>query len=162
VIFESGDLGPYRYLLTILDGLESASAGRLRVMLTAMDVSHLSPALLRSGRVELWLEMRSPDATARAAILRRHLGSLPSEHVAVDYPRLAAAADGCSGADLKRLVEDGKNLLAADIATGRPKRLVNEYFVAATDDLRLNKQRYATAEALVRQKRPDRPVYFDP
>src|SRR5262249_5172327 len=31
VIFESGDLGLYRYLLTMLDGLESARAGRVCV-----------------------------------------------------------------------------------------------------------------------------------
>jgi transitional endoplasmic reticulum ATPase len=62
VIFESGEeLGLYRYLLTMLDGLESASAGRVCVMLTAMDVSNLPPALIRSGRIELWLEMHLPD-----------------------------------------------------------------------------------------------------
>ena len=39
VIFESGEeLGLYRYLLTMLDGLESESAGRVCVMMTAMDV----------------------------------------------------------------------------------------------------------------------------
>jgi ATP-dependent 26S proteasome regulatory subunit len=53
----------------MLDGLESASAGRVCVMLTAMEVGHLPPALLRSGRIELWLEMRLPDAAARQAIL---------------------------------------------------------------------------------------------
>src|SRR6185369_5756439 len=38
VIFESGEeLGLYRYLLTMLDGLESAKAGRVCIMLTAMD-----------------------------------------------------------------------------------------------------------------------------
>ena len=65
-IFESGEeLGLYRYLLTMLDGLESASAGRVCVMMTAMEVGHLPPALLRSGRIELWLEMRLPDEAAR-------------------------------------------------------------------------------------------------
>src|SRR6185295_9430975 len=37
VIFESGEeLGLYRYLLTMLDGLESESAGQVCVMMTAM------------------------------------------------------------------------------------------------------------------------------
>ena len=45
VIFESGnDTGLYRYLLTMLDGLESASAGRICLMMTAMDVGNLPPA----------------------------------------------------------------------------------------------------------------------
>ena len=35
------------------------------VILTAMDVGNLPPALVRSGRVELWLEMSLPDESAR-------------------------------------------------------------------------------------------------
>jgi transitional endoplasmic reticulum ATPase len=66
VIFESGqEHGLYRYLLTMLDGLESESAGRVCVIMTAMDVGNLPPALVRSGRIELWLEMRLPDEAAR-------------------------------------------------------------------------------------------------
>ncbi len=66
VIFESGqEHGLYRYLLTMLDGLESKSAARVCVMMTAMDVGNLPPALVRSGRVELWLEMRLPDESAQ-------------------------------------------------------------------------------------------------
>jgi predicted AAA+ superfamily ATPase len=161
VIFESGDMGLYRYLLTMLDGLESASAGRVCVMLTAMDVSHLPPALLRSGRVELWLEMRPPDAVARAAILRHHLNGLPPEYGEVDCHRLAVVADGGTGADLKRLAEDGKNLLAADLAARRAVRPLLDYFLAANDEFRRNKDRYAAAEGAARRRRPERPVYFD-
>src|SRR5205823_3864395 len=101
VIFESGDLGLYRYLLTMLDGLESASSGRVCVMLTAMDVSHLPPALLRSGRVELWLEMRLPDEAARTGILRAHLRDLPAEYGEVELSRLVPTTEGFTGADLK-------------------------------------------------------------
>ena len=44
VIFEDNDeTGLYRYLLTMLDGLESESAGRVCVMLTAMEVSSQQP-----------------------------------------------------------------------------------------------------------------------
>jgi len=42
------------------------------VMMAAMNVAHLPPALVRSGRVELWLEMKLPDEQARAAILNDH------------------------------------------------------------------------------------------
>src|SRR5205823_3439397 len=88
-IFESGqELGLYRYLLTMLDGLESASAGRVCVMLTAMEVGHVPPALLRSGRVELWLEMRLPDEAARTAILSKHLASLRQSGWGIDFARL--------------------------------------------------------------------------
>ena len=56
VIFEESDEhGLYRYLLTLLDGIESATSGQVCVMMTAMDVGGLPPALIRSGRIELWL-----------------------------------------------------------------------------------------------------------
>lgn len=161
-IFESGqELGLYRYLLTMLDGLESASAGRVCVMLTAMEVGHLPPALLRSGRVELWLEMRLPDEAARTAILSGHLSSLPAALGDIDYARLAAATAGFTGADLKRLVEDGKLLLAGDKAGGRPLRPLTAYFLDAAATVSANKRRYADAETRARRQRPVRGPHFD-
>src|SRR5579872_1345653 len=89
VIFENrGDRGFYRYLLTMLDGLESASAERVCVMMTAMNVSSLPQAVLRSGRVELWLETRLPDALARAAILSQKLAGLPEPLSGADVEKL--------------------------------------------------------------------------
>src|SRR5205807_3403711 len=68
VLFEGDeDKGFYRYLLTMLDGLESASAARVCVMMTVMNVSSLPAALVRSGRIELWLETKLPDVEARAS-----------------------------------------------------------------------------------------------
>jgi ATP-dependent 26S proteasome regulatory subunit len=147
-IFESGEeLGLYRYLLTLLDGLESESAGRVCVMMTAMDVAHLPPALLRSGRIELWLEVRLPEEEARASILRQHLAGLPVSMGDVDVPRLVEATEGFTGADLKRLVEDGKTLYAYDRAQERPLRTSTDYFLAAVETVRANKERYAHAES---------------
>jgi transitional endoplasmic reticulum ATPase len=144
-----------------LDGLESQSAGRVCVMMTAMDVGNLPPAMVRSGRIELWLEMRLPDEKARAAILSMHLSQLPAPLAQVDSPQLVSATEGFTGADLKRLVEDGKTLYAYDRANGRPLRLPTEYFLAAVETVRANKERYAVAEAQARRQRPGRPHWFD-
>jgi ATP-dependent 26S proteasome regulatory subunit len=153
-IFQSGEeLGLYRYLLTMLDGLESASSGRVCVMLTAMDISHLPPALIRSGRIELWLEMKLPDARARADILTAQMGSAASLDGQLDVQQVAARTDGFTGADLKRLVEDGKLLLAADRAASRPLRPVTDYFLTAIETILENRQRYAEAEARARTQR---------
>jgi transitional endoplasmic reticulum ATPase len=161
VIFESGEeSGLYRYLLTMLDGLESETVGQVCVMLTAMDVGNLPPALLRSGRVELWLEMRLPNEHARAAILHDHLANLPASVGAVEIGRLVGATEGFTGADLKRLVEDGKLLLAHDRVRGVPPRPVTEYFLSAVETVAANKERYAAAEARARQQRPSRPPWF--
>jgi predicted AAA+ superfamily ATPase len=139
--------GLYRYLLTLLDGLESETAGRVCVMITVMDVAALPPALVRSGRVELWLDLRPPEEEARAAILRRHLAGLPRAFDGVDVGQLVAGTEGFTGADLKRLVEDGKALLGYDRARGQPPRPVTDYFLEAIRGVRANKQRYAEAEA---------------
>jgi ATP-dependent 26S proteasome regulatory subunit len=147
-IFEDGEeRGLYRYLLTMLDGLESESAGRVCVMMTAMNVGHLPPALVRSGRVELWLEMKLPSAEARAEILAEHLRTLPKEMHGADVATLVGASEGFTGADLKRTVEDGKAIYAFDKAKGESLKPVTEYLLQAVEAVKENKQRYAEAEA---------------
>jgi transitional endoplasmic reticulum ATPase len=163
VIFESGsEHGLYRYLLTMLDGLESEQAGQVCVMMTAMDVGNLPPALLRSGRIELWLEMRLPDPEARELILREHCENLPAAIGPVDFPVVATAAEGFTGADLKRLVGDAKLLVAYDASQGGSNRPTTEYFLQAIEEVRRNKERYAQAEARAAAGRPDRPAWFAP
>ncbi|MGA2246773.1 MAG: ATP-binding protein [Verrucomicrobiota bacterium] len=156
-IFEDGEeRGLYRYLLTMLDGLESESAGRVCVMMTAMNVASLPPALIRSGRVELWLEMKLPDAAARTQILQRHVAGLPEELSKVDLPALVAATESFTGADLKRLVEDGKAIYAYDRARESELEPPTRYFLKAVEGVRENKQRLAEAEAqaLLKPKLP--------
>jgi len=52
-----------------------------------------------------------------------------------------------TGADLKRLVEDSKILLAFDKARSKEMRSTTEYMVAAIEPVRANKARYAAAAA---------------
>lgn len=162
VIFESGqDTGLYRYLLTMLDGLESASAARICLMMTAMDVGNLPPALVRSGRIELWLETTLPTEPARAAILADRCVELPAAIGGVDVAQLAAASEGLSGADLKRVVEDGKLLFAFERERKSRTQPATEYFLRAIETVRRNKAQYAEAEARARMRHPVRPSYFD-
>src|SRR6266550_4763249 len=147
-IFEDGEeRGLYRYLLTMLDGLESESAGRICVMMTARNVGNLPPALTRSGRVELWLEMKLPDGEARTVILTQRVAELPDELRQVDLAALRSATEGFTGADLKRLVEDGKAIYAYDKAKRLDLKAPTDYFLKAVEGVRENKQRFAEAEA---------------
>ena len=156
VIFEEGEeFGLYRYLLTMLDGLESESAGRVCVIMTAMDVGSLPPALVRSGRIELWLETRLPDESARAEILREHLEKLAVPLGSADAARLAMETEGLTGADLKRVVEDGKVLFAYDRARGLEQRPAEEYFLSAVGTVRDNKRCYEEAVARARERRKE-------
>lgn len=162
VIFESGgELGLYRYLLTMLDGLESESAAGICLVMTAMDVGNLPPALVRSGRIELWLETGPPNHDARVEILRDRCAVLPASIGSVDVDRLATATEGLTGADLKRLMEDGKILFAYDRAHGRPTDDATGYFLQAIATVRANKERYAAAEAEARARHASRPSMFD-
>jgi SpoVK/Ycf46/Vps4 family AAA+-type ATPase len=145
-IFQSGqELGLYRYLLTKLDGLESQSMGRVCVMFTAMNVADLPPALVRSGRIELWLETQLPDARARHSILRRHLDGLPEEVAEVNVSQLVEATAGFTGADLGPVVDDGKNLLAYDKVQKREPKPPTSYFLAAIQAIQRNREQYAQA-----------------
>jgi transitional endoplasmic reticulum ATPase len=119
-------------------------------MLTAMEVHQLPPALLRSGRIELWLEMKLPDEAARAAILRQHLADWPAEQETIDVAALAEQTPGFTGADLKRLAEDGKNLFGYDLALGKTPGEALDYFLAAVENIRQNKARYEEAESVAR------------
>jgi AAA+ superfamily predicted ATPase len=159
VVFENGEeAGLYRYLLTMLDGLQSQTSGHVCVMMTAMNVGALPPALIRSGRIELWLETRLPDEAGRKAILLT--ASLLEPLRSADMAAVASATEGFTGADLKRLSEDAKLLYAYDKARGTQIRAATEYFVAATETVRKNKERYAQAEAAAPRKE-SRPPWFN-
>ncbi len=155
VIFENKeDFGLYRYLLTMLDGLESESNKRVCIMMTTMDVASVPPALVRSGRIELWLETRHPDEAARFEILQDHSHKLPPELRKYDASRVAADTEGLTGADLKRLIEDSKILLAFDKSRKVDVQEPNVYFEKAIETIRSNKEKYEQAEAKARSKMP--------
>ncbi len=153
VIFENkDDFGLYRYLLTALDGLESESNKRVCIMMTTMDVSSVPAALVRSGRIELWLETSLPDVKARLEILSDHASKLPPQLRGVDVDHLAAQTDGLTGADLRRLIQDGKILYAYDLSRNRPTENIVNYFEQAIETIRSNKEKYLEAEAKSRTK----------
>lgn len=123
--------GLSRYLLTLLDGLQSGSSNQVCVMMTAMDVEPIPPALLRSGRVELWLETRLPDITTRGRMLRGWLDNALPGCSELDVHSIAVEMEGFTPADIRRLAGDAKILFAADLAAGRPSRPASEYLVQA-------------------------------
>ena len=152
-MFQSGqELGPYRYLLTMLDGLESEGCKDVCVIFTAMELADLPPALLRSGRIELWLETSLPDLPAREEILKRKLADAPADLAAIDLQQLVLATEGFTGADLDPVVADGKKLYVADKLRGVTLRPVTAYFLRAADEVRKNKTRYAQALAAQRME----------
>jgi hypothetical protein len=57
------------------------------------------------------------------------------------------STEGFTGADLKRLAEDGKGIYAHDKAKRLEPKSPTEYFLQAVEGVRQNKQRFAEAEA---------------
>ena len=135
--------GLSRYLLTLLDGLESESSSHVCVMMTAMDVRKVPEALLRSGRVELWLETKPPAQDTRGQVLQRWLGKdLPSPE-SIDYAALSDATAGFTPADLRRIAGDAKSLYAADLTRERKLDTANGYLQRAVDTLVVTRNRMA-------------------
>jgi transitional endoplasmic reticulum ATPase len=124
-----------RYLLSLLDGVESESAGRVCLMMTAMNASRIPGSIMRSGRVELWLETKLPDRDTRALILERWLdGGLPEE-AALDRTELADLTEGFTPADLRRVVSDARALHAIDVMAETSPRSAQMLLGQAIADL---------------------------
>ncbi|WP_296615439.1 AAA family ATPase [Sphingomonas sp.] len=131
-------VGMVRSLLSLLDGVESDTAGKVCVMMTVMDARKVPDAILRSGRVELWLETEFPQAPLRARILARWIeargeGAFPPG--AIDYDEFAGLTERFNPADLRRVVGDAALLYAADLAAGTQTGSASDYLRSAIDEL---------------------------
>ncbi|MEJ0037952.1 MAG: ATP-binding protein [Gammaproteobacteria bacterium] len=136
--------GLVRYLLSLLDGLESETASNVCVMMTAMDAKKIPEALLRSGRVELWLETKPPNEETRGRILKRWMGTEIPGHEAIDYAALAKMTNGFTPADLRRIAGDAKTLYAADIVAKQPVSNASDYLTRAANDTIADRNTMAT------------------
>ena len=71
---------------------------------TANDISQLPPELMRKGRFDEMFFIDLPNEDARARILGIHLARRQRDPQQFDLPRLAAAAEGFSGAELEQAI----------------------------------------------------------
>jgi SpoVK/Ycf46/Vps4 family AAA+-type ATPase len=101
--------------------------------------------------------MKLPDGEARTVILTQRIAELPDELRKVDMAALKSATEGFTGADLKRLIDDGKAIYAYDKSKRVELKVPTEYFLQAIEGVRENKQRFAEAEAQAAMK-PKFPV----
>lgn len=120
--------------LTELDGVQYSNEGVL--ILAATNAPwHLDTAFRRPGRFDRILLIPPPDATARAAILRIICQGKPIEDI--DYHFLAQKTDGCSGADLKLVVDLAvEKKLQAAMKTGIPQPLTTKDLATAASGVK--------------------------
>ena len=90
-------------LLECLDGAVEREG--VIVVGATNDPSGIDTALRRAGRLDRHIEIPLPDAKARVAILRQHLG-IPA--LDLDLGGLARETEGMSGADLERVARDAR------------------------------------------------------
>jgi transitional endoplasmic reticulum ATPase len=89
-------------LLTEIDGVEDLKGVFLLAATNRVD--RVDPALVRPGRFDLVLALPLPDAATRADILAIHGRELPFDGE-IDWERLVLSTEGCSGAELKGLMQ---------------------------------------------------------
>ena len=131
-----------------LDGARESNDGVL--ILAATNAPwHLDGAFRRPGRFDRILFVPPPDEAARAAILEVLLKGKPTEDV--DVRRLAARAEGFSGADLKGMVDLAiEQKLRQVMKTGRPLPLTFKDLHRALKETRPStKEWFATARNYV-------------
>ena len=141
VIFRNGQArGFVRQLLTKLDGLANESQRDVCLVMTAMNLADLPPALIRSGRIDVWIELRLPDSAQRAAIVA---GYARSAAVPRDFDGVAIAeiCDAFSPADLRALVADASAAAAYDGQLGEPERSFDAYLVESAAEIIERKRR---------------------
>jgi len=130
-----------RFLLSQMDGLCTTAETQVVVVMAAADAKFLPPAILRSGRIELWLKTEKPKPKEQVAILKHYIEKA-HKSAALDAPQLltdplnlneiAAVCEGFVPADLRRLVSDARNTAMAD----EMKRSGGHYLQEAASDLR--------------------------
>jgi len=121
-------------LLNLLDGLESKSH-EMVVVFTTNDLSAISPALLRPGRLDAVINVRPPDAKAAERLLRlygRHL--IPASE---SLKRAGAALEGQIPAIIREAVERSK-LTAISRRPGSTLTLTEEDILGAADSMRMH------------------------
>lgn len=74
------------------------------VVATANDIASLAPELVRKGRFDELFFVDLPALPVRSEILKIHLESRQQDSGKIDLARVAAAADGFSGAELEQAV----------------------------------------------------------
>ena len=106
-------------LLTELDSLRDDNEG-LFVLGATNQPWDVDPALRRPGRFDRTVLVLPPDRDARRAILEYHLRDRPVANV--DLNVVAAATEGCSGADLRLICESAAETALEDsLASGVPR-----------------------------------------
>jgi len=131
VAYGGGEL--FRFLLSKMDGMISGSNSKqgkkknfVTIIMTCESPKSLPDALIRSGRIELWLKTEYPKGKQRLEILKKLIQEQAAQGgnqlLDISERRLRQIADRTedfSPADLRRVIKDCRNMLASQEAKKR-------------------------------------------
>jgi ATP-dependent 26S proteasome regulatory subunit len=113
-----------RLLATLLTWMQDREGG-VFLAATSNNISALPPEMLRKGRFDEIFFVDLPGADVRAALFALHLKKRGRDATGFDLPKLAAASDGFSGAEIEQAIAAGlytafsaKQPLSTDILLG--------------------------------------------
>lgn len=132
IVGKDGDHGGIQIGTTLLNELDGIRELKDVFVLAATNKPDIiPPALTRPGRLEKTLYVGPPDLKARNYIFER---GLQSDEVAedVDFMRLAAAAEGYSGAEIVNIcLRAGQAALEEEWSSKQPKRVEMSHYTYA-------------------------------
>ncbi|MEI6633071.1 MAG: CDC48 family AAA ATPase [Chlamydiota bacterium] len=104
--------------LTEMDGIEELKGVMVLAATNRLDL--VDPALLRSGRFDLLLELPIPDEAARGKIFKIHVKNKPVSPD-VDLKRMARETEGKSGSDIELICRKAAMIAIREFIERTPK-----------------------------------------
>jgi ATP-dependent 26S proteasome regulatory subunit len=95
-----------RLLATLLTWMQDRESG-VFLAATSNNISALPPEMLRKGRFDEIFFVDLPAAEVRSALFALHLKKRGRDVASFDLPKLAAASDGFSGAEIEQAIVAG-------------------------------------------------------
>jgi SpoVK/Ycf46/Vps4 family AAA+-type ATPase len=121
-------------LLAELDGVDTDNEG-VFVLAATNTPWQVDAALRRPGRLDRMVLVLPPDAEARKSIIERNLRDRPI--AGIDLPRIVAATEDFSGADLTHLCESAAEYAMADsVRSGKIRMIEQRDIVRALKEVR--------------------------
>ena len=146
-LFADAPDGACQDFFSRLDGLENLAGDSISLVMTVQDPSRLPERLLRSGRIESWLETRLPNATARGRLFQDQVARLGESLRNVDPQRILSASDGFSAGEVRSAVEEAKALIAYDQLQNQPSRGGTNYLLEGVAQVAELRRRAASKTA---------------
>lgn len=117
---DSERLSTINQMLAEMDGLNENKA--ILVVAATNHQNKVDDALLRPGRFDKKINVPAPDEDTRKGILEFYAKGFENS---IDFARYAKITSGMSGADLKNLIEEAKNLRLREIKSPDEKIILS-------------------------------------